>query len=116
MGVFTLNPSNTKGIARNFPCSRPVWIEPWAFSYLLPWTVESWKVFPCSEGAFYYTYPEKQKTYEQTVYDVLSYAAQEEIPYRYLQLDDWWYYIVGPGYGATVKWEARPSVFPHGLG
>ena len=35
--------------------------------------------------------------------------------YRYWQLDDWWYYIDGPGYGATVTWEATPAMFAHGL-
>ena len=34
---------------------------------------------------------------------------------RYLQLDDWWYPIIGPGYGATITWTADPKVFPHGL-
>jgi len=35
---------------------------------------------------------------------------------RYLQYDDWFYPVSGPTYyGATVTWDAKPSVFPHGL-
>lgn len=34
---------------------------------------------------------------------------------RYLQYDDWFYPIAGKGYGATVTWDAMPSVFPDGL-
>ena len=34
---------------------------------------------------------------------------------RYIQYDDWWYVIKGPGYGATVRWEPISTVFPHGL-
>ncbi len=33
-------------------------------------------------GAYYYHYAEKGKNYEQTMLDVLSYAKQQEIPYR----------------------------------
>ena len=33
-------------------------------------------------GAYYYHHTEKGKNYEQTMLDVLSYAKQQEIPYR----------------------------------
>ncbi len=46
----------------------------------------------------------------------MGYAQKEGIPYRYTQYDDWWYYTtLHEGYGATLEWEPRPSVFPHGL-
>jgi hypothetical protein len=34
---------------------------------------------------------------------------------RYLQYDDWFYPTAGPGYQATVTWDAIPGVFPDGL-
>ena len=36
---------------------------------------------------------------------------------RYMQLDDYWYYIETSktGYGAVTRWEPMPSVFPHGM-
>ncbi|VDI03427.1 Hypothetical predicted protein [Mytilus galloprovincialis] len=64
-------------------------------------------------GAYYYYNTEANKTYEQTMKDVFDYAQREKIPYRYLQLDSWWYY---KGFGEGVKeWTARPEVFPHGI-
>lgn len=40
-------------------------------------------------------------------------ADKRELPYRYLQLDSWWYY---KGHNGGVKnWTARPDVFPDGI-
>ena len=67
-------------------------------------------------GAYYYQHTEDKKNYEQTIFEVLTYASQQGIPYRYTQYDDWWYYTtVQGGYGATIKWEPKQSVFPDGL-
>lgn len=66
-------------------------------------------------GAYYYHFKEANKTYEETIEAIVDYAHQMNIPYRYIQLDDWWYPIIGPGYGATITWTADPKVFPHGL-
>lgn len=40
-------------------------------------------------------------------------ADNLELPYRYVQLDSWWYF---KGIGGGVKnWTARPDVFPNGI-
>lgn len=65
------------------------------------------------DGAYYYYNPEAGKTFDQTLKDVYDYAKREKIPYRYLQIDSWWYY---KGYGGAVKqWTSMPSVFPNGI-
>ncbi|XP_063423508.1 uncharacterized protein LOC134707561 isoform X1 [Mytilus trossulus] len=65
-------------------------------------------------GAFYYYNPEKNKTYEQTMLDVKQYSVEQHIPYKYLQLDSWWYYK-SKNFEALKEWTARPEVFPNGL-
>lgn len=66
----------------------------------------------CS-GAFYYYQKERNKTYEETVLDVVKYATTAGIPYRYLQYDSWWYFkSVGDG---VKNWTAKSDVFPHGM-
>ncbi|VDI03306.1 Hypothetical predicted protein [Mytilus galloprovincialis] len=65
-------------------------------------------------GAFYYYNPEKNKTYEQTMLDVKQNSVEQHIPYRYLQLDSWWYYK-SKNFEALKEWTARPEVFPNGL-
>ena len=64
-------------------------------------------------GACYYyntgTYP----NYEEVLLAVKSDADQQGIPFRYLQIDSWWYY---KGLANGVKnWTAMPSVFPNGI-
>lgn len=64
-------------------------------------------------GAYYYYLTEPNRTYEDTLLDVAVYAQAAGIPYRYFQLDSWWYY---KGVAGGVKtWVARPDVFPDGL-
>ncbi|KAI8505567.1 hypothetical protein Bbelb_167560 [Branchiostoma belcheri] len=64
-------------------------------------------------GAYYYYHTEPGKNYEDTMVDAMAYAKEVGIPYRYVQLDSWWYY---KGAGGGVKtWDARPDVFPSGL-
>lgn len=64
-------------------------------------------------GAYYYYNTELGTNYEKTLKDVYDYAKQNNIPYRYLQIDSWWYY---KGSGDGVKqWTARPDIFPNGI-
>ncbi|KAK6165978.1 hypothetical protein SNE40_022777 [Patella caerulea] len=66
-------------------------------------------------GATYYWVTEPQKTYEQTIYDIQSYAMKTNIPYRYVQYDDWWYIRTSGAAGTgTISWTPRPGVFPSG--
>nr|XP_022321423.1 uncharacterized protein LOC111123413 [Crassostrea virginica] len=63
-------------------------------------------------GAYYYYLTEQNKTYEESMLAVKTYADSQNIPYRYFQFDSWWYY---KGQGDGVKeWEPRPDIFPHG--
>ncbi|XP_076436393.1 uncharacterized protein LOC143275932 isoform X2 [Babylonia areolata] len=64
-------------------------------------------------GAYYYYNTEKGKNYEETLPDVMSYASEQRIPYRYLQLDSWWY--PKDSLKAVTTWDAMPQIFPHGL-
>lgn len=64
-------------------------------------------------GAYYYYMTETNKTYEETIIDMKQYALSQNIPFRYLQLDSWWYY---KGIGNGVKnWTVMPSIFPNGI-
>ncbi|XP_071835062.1 uncharacterized protein [Apostichopus japonicus] len=65
-------------------------------------------------GAYYYYNTEPNKTYEETMLDIKIYADALNIPYKYYQIDSWWYYR-GIG-GNTKNWTAMPSIFPHGAG
>ena len=61
-------------------------------------------------GAYYYYHTEDKKNYEQTMLDSIRNIS---LPFRYLQIDSWWYY---KGIGDGVKqWTAMPEVFPDGL-
>lgn len=64
-------------------------------------------------GAYYYYKTENDVDYEQTMFKVYADAQNAKIPYRYIQLDSWWYRR-GEG-GGVAEWEARDDVFPHGL-
>ncbi|ETN98481.1 hypothetical protein RFI_39015, partial [Reticulomyxa filosa] len=48
--------------------------------------------YSTDNGAFYYYHTEANKTYQQTIIDVHSYAVNVHVPYRYILLDSWWYY------------------------
>ena len=64
-------------------------------------------------GACYHYCTGKYDNYEDALVDMKKYADEQNIPYRYLQLDSWWYY---KGTHDGVKnWTAMGSVFPHGL-
>lgn len=65
-------------------------------------------------GAFYYYNTEPNITYEETMIDVKKEAMKEFVPYKYYQIDSWWYFkgVLSDG---VKNWTAMPSVFPHNL-
>ena len=89
-------------------------------SYLGYWT---------DNGAYYYYKTIKGLNYEQTLLKIKDEADRIGVPFRYFQLDSWWYPKVtdkksGIGVfdvvkhfisGGAIKWEARPELFPDGL-
>jgi len=78
-------------------------------SYLGYWT---------DNGADYYYKTIEGMNEEETLLAVKTDADARGIPYRYFQIDSWWYFR-GPDRGISrgglVKWEPRPEVFPGGL-
>lgn len=64
-------------------------------------------------GACYYYDTGVYDNYEDTIIAVKKSSIDNSIPYRYLQLDSWWYYkgMVG----GVKNWTARPDIFPHGI-
>lgn len=90
-------------LLKNYGTKRLTDTDP-SLKYLGYWT---------DNGAFYYYNMEVGKNYEQTLLDVKKYAEENYIPYRYLQLDSWWYY---KGlHGGVKNWTAMPFIFPDGL-
>ncbi len=77
-------------------------------SYLGYWT---------DAGAAYYWNTMPGKNYEQTLLAVKEEADARGIPYRYFQIDSWWYYTKKPGLvvEGAKRWAPRPEVFPQGL-
>ena len=77
-------------------------------SYLGYWT---------DAGAAYYWKTIPGKNYEQTLLAVKAESDARGIPYRYFQIDSWWYYTKKPGLvvKGAKRWEPRPDVFPDGL-
>lgn len=64
-------------------------------------------------GACYYYNTGTYSNYEDVLEAVKTAADQQGIPYRYLQIDSWWYY---KGLANGVKnWTAMPSIFPNGI-
>ncbi|XP_062503496.1 uncharacterized protein LOC134180364 [Corticium candelabrum] len=63
-------------------------------------------------GACYY-YDSDKDNYENTLIAVKNYADDVGLPFRYLQIDSWWYF---KGNANGVKnWTAMPDVFPRGI-
>lgn len=65
-------------------------------------------------GAYFYYNTLRNKTYEQTLYEVYKYSKRAGIPYRYLQIDSWWYYKSNGNQGVT-NWVPQSGYFPSGL-
>jgi hypothetical protein len=65
-------------------------------------------------GACYYYYNGNFSDYEKLMLAVKADADKMGLPYRYMQLDSWFYY---KGQGGGVKnWTAMPEIFPNGIG
>ena len=77
-------------------------------SYLGYWT---------DAGAAYYWKTMPGKNHEETLLAVKAEADSLGIPYKYFQIDSWWYYTKRPGLimKGSKRWEPRPDVFPDGL-
>ncbi|ELU14855.1 hypothetical protein CAPTEDRAFT_225895 [Capitella teleta] len=65
-------------------------------------------------GGFYYYNTEKNTSYEETILDIKKYADAYELPYRYFQIDSWFY--PKEGAGGILEWSPDPNIFPNGLG
>ena len=75
-----------------------------SLNYLGYWT---------DNGAYYYYHTESGKSYEDTMLDVKKYVDDNHIPYKYLQLDSWWY--PKDSSGAVITWTPMKEVFPDGI-
>ncbi|XP_059154794.1 uncharacterized protein LOC131940186 isoform X2 [Physella acuta] len=64
-------------------------------------------------GAYYYYHTEDSKDYETTLLDVKHYSIESKIPYRYMQLDSWFY--PKDNISAVTTWDATPQIFPKGI-
>ncbi|XP_061171988.1 non-lysosomal glucosylceramidase-like [Saccostrea echinata] len=65
-------------------------------------------------GGYYYFKTEPNKTYEQTMIDLINQEINVAgLNMGYIQYDSWWYYT-GAGNGVKT-WQPRPDVFPDGL-
>ncbi|KAK6196067.1 hypothetical protein SNE40_001362 [Patella caerulea] len=64
-------------------------------------------------GAYYYYNVETNKDYEQTILDCVQYGRDINMPYRYLQIDSY-FYFKGPN-GGVQTWTPMPLLFPHGF-
>jgi hypothetical protein len=69
--------------------------------------------FTTDNGAYYYYNTIPTLSYEDTIIEIKSYADQQQLPYRYVLIDSWWYYK-GESGGVT-QWSPRPDIFPNGL-
>jgi hypothetical protein len=85
-------------------------------------------------GAYWYNY-DQSKGYQGTLLALMDSYRQKQIPFRYLQLDSWWYYKSLTGYngkqgktknsklpdgdwnryGGTMEYKAHPFIFPEGM-
>ena len=78
-----------------------------------------WLGFSTDNGAYYYygwnqSYPSgAHTTYQDALLGVHDYSMKEDIPYKSILLDSWWY-TKGAG-GGLKEWDATNSTFPDGL-
>ena len=80
-----------------------------------------WLGFSTDNGAYYYygwnqSYPGgwgTNQNYQDALLGVHDYALKEEIPYKHILLDSWWY-TKGDG-GGLKEWDATNETFPDGL-
>ncbi|XP_072031491.1 uncharacterized protein [Amphiura filiformis] len=91
-------------LLKHYGKSRDAYNIDFTSNYLGYWT---------DNGAYYYKHTAPNMTYDETLMKVKDYSDGLNIPYRYFQLDSWWYYR-GVG-GGVQNWTARPDIFPKGL-
>ncbi|XP_067660687.1 uncharacterized protein [Haliotis asinina] len=65
------------------------------------------------EGSYYFDKTDGTSTYEDTLIKVFSDAHNRSIPYRYVELDTWWF-TKGQG-GGVKEWTAPTDIFPKGI-
>lgn len=77
--------------------------------------------YSTDNGAYYYYYTDQFTNYEEVIKAVKKYSVEVGLPYRYMQLDSWWYYRQddkdksGVPLSGVTNWTARPDIFPEGL-
>lgn len=77
--------------------------------------------YSTDNGAYYYYYTDNFDNYEEVVKAVKDYSVKVGLPYRYMQLDSWWYYRqddtdkTGVPLSGVTNWTAQLSIFPSGL-
>uniref|UniRef100_A0A2C9LGW2 Uncharacterized protein n=1 Tax=Biomphalaria glabrata TaxID=6526 RepID=A0A2C9LGW2_BIOGL len=65
-------------------------------------------------GAYYYYKTRDNNTnYQDTLLAIQSYGLQMKIPYRYFQLDSWFY--PKDNIGAVTHWDSMETVFPKSI-
>lgn len=64
-------------------------------------------------GACYYYYTGDYSNYEEAMIAVKKDADDNNIPFRYLQIDSWWYFK--GDHDGVKNWTAMPSIFPNGI-
>ncbi|XP_072031492.1 uncharacterized protein [Amphiura filiformis] len=84
--------------------TRAAAVSDFTSNYLGYWT---------DNGAYYYYETAPDMNYDETLMEVKKYSDGLNIPYRYFQLDSWWYYK-GIG-GGVQNWTARADIFPKGI-
>ncbi|XP_046558830.1 uncharacterized protein LOC124267885, partial [Haliotis rubra] len=65
------------------------------------------------EGSYYFEKTDGTSTFEDTLIKVFADARNRSIPYRYVELDTWWF-TKGQG-GGVKEWTAPADIFPNGI-
>ncbi len=60
-------------------------------SYKLNDITQNYLSYWTDNGAYYYFLTENNKTYQQTILDIIEFNKQAKIPFRTIQYDSWWY-------------------------
>ena len=64
-------------------------------------------------GACYYYYTGKYSNYEEAMLAVKKDADDNGLPFRYLQIDSWWYFK--GDHDGVKNWTCMSSIFPDGI-
>lgn len=91
-------------LLKHYGKTRSAMVNDFTSDYLGYWT---------DNGAYYYYKTAPDMNYDETLMKVKEYSDGLNIPYRYMQIDSWWYF---KGADNGVKnWTSRTDVFPNGL-